>query len=264
MAHLQAGIRTGSSTKNKQYKPKTKDMDSGEERGEESSENVGNTERLLSGIVGGGLLLRSVRGRSGIISGLTALMGIALLQRAATGYCPAYNAIGVTTRNASDTSSLGRPKIKTDRALKIEQSIIIQRSPRDLYRFWRQVDNLPKVMSHIRSVEAINDYRSHWIVDTLPGAPTIEWDAEIINEVENERIGWKTLQGALVEHAGSVVFEPLEKKSTMLTVTLQYDPPGGPLGAAIAHLFGQDPAKKIGDDLLRFKEAMETEVSHPK
>lgn len=136
----------------------------------------------------------------------------------------------------------------------------IKRVPRDLYQFWRRVDNLPNVMSHVRSVEPINHYRSHWVVDTLPGAPTIEWDADIINEVENERIEWKTLQGTLVEHAGSVVFEPLDEKHTLLTVTLQYDPPGGPVGATMASLLGQDPTKKIREDLLRFKAAMEAEV----
>ena len=103
---------------------------------------------------------------------------------------------------------------------------------------------------------AINEHQSHWIVDTLPHAPEIEWDAEIINEVDDERIGWRTLKGAVVEHAGSVVFEAIGR-ATKVTVTLQYDPPGGPLGAALASLLGQDPAQKIGEDLARFKEVME-------
>ena len=193
-----------------------------------------------------------------------ALMGIGLLFRAATGYCPAYGAIGASTRDRSDTSSLGRRKIRSDRAVKVEQSITIERSPADLYRFWRRLENLPKVMTHLRSVEAINDYQSHWIVNTFPGVPTIEWDAEIINDVENERIGWETLAGALVEHAGSVVFEALDKKSTKVTVTMQYDPPGGAAGAGLAAVFGQDPAKTIGDDLVHFKEAMEAETATPK
>ena len=85
---------------------------------------------------------------------VTALMGIALLNRAATGYCPAYHAMGINTRDRSDTSLLGRPKVHTDRAIKIQQSIRIQRPARDLYRYWRQVENLPKVMSHLRSVVA--------------------------------------------------------------------------------------------------------------
>jgi uncharacterized membrane protein len=140
----------------------------------------------------------------------------------------------------------------------MEQSITIDRSPQDLYRFWRQVENLPKVMSHVRSVESINDRLSHWVVDTVPGAPAVEWDAEIINEVEPERLGWRTLHGAAVDHAGSVEFQPIgDGGRTRVTVTLQYDPPAGQVGAAIANWIGQDPQKKITEDLARFKQSME-------
>lgn len=261
MAHLRGGIRTGSISGHERDKPNTQDMGWKEEQADETDDNVGRKERILTGIVGGGLLLRSVMRPSSLTSGLAALLGIALLHRATTGYCAVYGAMGVSTHEKNDTSSLGRRKVRTDRALKVEQSITIQRPAKDLYRFWRQLDNLPKVMSHVRSVQSINDRLSHWIVDTLPGAPTVEWDAEIINEVENERIGWRTLHGATVEHAGSVAFEPVEDgRSTCVTVTLQYDPPAGPVGAAVANLLGQDPGQKIGGDLARFKQTMETEA----
>jgi uncharacterized membrane protein len=144
--------------------------------------------------------------------------------------------MGINSREDSDTSSLGRPKVRTERAIKIEQSVTINRPQQDLYRFWRQLDNLPKVMSHVRSVQQIDDRRSHWVVDTMPGAPTVEWDAEIINEVENSQ-------------------------GTRVTVTLQYDPPAGPIGAAIAGLFGQDPRQKIAEDLQRFKQTMESQAA---
>ncbi len=152
--------------------------------------------------------------------------------------------------------------MQSDRAMKIEQSITIQRSAKDLYAFWRQLDNLPTIMTQVRSVEPLDDRQSHWIINTLPGAPTVEWDAEIINEIENERIGWKTLDGALVEHAGSVRFKPLNGgRQTEVTVTLQYDPPAGAIGAAIADLLGQEPGQKIARDLVRFKEAMESHTT---
>ena len=260
MAHLRGGIRTAGPSK-KRYRSNSDDMDSTHGPSTVGSANVGNTERFLSAITGVGLLVRGIKGGAGIVGPVRALMGIGLLFRAATGYCPAYGAVGVNTRDRSDTSSPGRRKIRSDRAVKVEQSIIIERAPADLYRFWRRLENLPKVMTHLRSVEAINDYQSHWVVNTLPGVATIEWDAEIINEVENERIGWKTLPDSLVEHAGSVVFEALNKNSTIVTVTMQYDPPGGAAGAALAALFGQDPAKTIGDDLLHFKQAMESDTA---
>ena len=105
----------------------------------------------------------------------------------------------------------------------------------------------------------IDDYQSHWILNILGGELTLEWDAEIINEVENERIGWRTLQGAIVEHAGSVVFTPLEDgRSCRITVRLQYDPPAGPIGATLASLLGQDPAPGLHEDLMHFKQSMES------
>lgn len=257
MAHLKNEFSSGPSSPKKRYRPHNESADLQKEQVSGGYENVGHKERLFSAVVGGGLLLRGLRGRSAVRGALTAVMGIAFLNRAASGYCPAYRALGISTHAPGDTSSLGRKKVHTDRAIKVEQSITIERAPHDLYRYWRQVENLPKVMSHLLSVEAINEYQSHWVVDTLRHAPEIEWDAEIINEVDDERIGWRTLEGAILDHAGSVVFEALGGAATKLTVTLQYDPPGGPLGAALASLLGQDPVKKIGDDLSRFKEAME-------
>jgi uncharacterized membrane protein len=248
---------TSSSSSKKHYRPHKESPDLQTVHAGGGSENVGYGERLITALLGCGLLLRGLRGRSGVMGNVTALMGIALLNRAASGYCPAYHAMGFNTRDRSDTSLLGRPKVHTDRAIKIQQSITIHRSARDLYRYWRQVENLPKVMSHLRSVVAINEHLSHWIIETLPHTREIEWDAEIVNEVDNERIGWRTLKGAVVEHAGSVVFEAIGDATTKVTVTLQYDPPGGPLGAALASLFGQDAAKTIGEDLARFKEVME-------
>jgi uncharacterized membrane protein len=228
-----------------------------EERASYRDFNVGEVERLASGMIGGTLLFRSVM-RPSFWSGLGALVGIALVHRAVTGRCALYGTLGIDTSDEHDTSTLGRHKVRTSRAVKIEQSITIERSPQDLYRFWRQLENLPKVMSHVRSVESINDRLSHWVVDTVPGAPSVEWDAEIINEVEPERLGWRTLHGAAVDHAGSVEFQPIGNgESTRVTVTLQYDPPAGQVGAAIAGWIGQDPQKKITEDLARFKQSME-------
>jgi uncharacterized membrane protein len=257
MAHLRSGIRTSSPTGRERYQPNKQDMEWEEERASYQDRNVGEVERLASGMIGGALLFRSIM-RPSFWSGIGALAGIALVHRAVSGRCALYGMFGIDTSDDQSTSTLGRHKVRTDRAVKIEQSITIERSPQDLYRFWRQVENLPKVMSHVRSVEAINDRLSHWVVDTVPGVPSVEWDAEIINEVEPERIGWRTLHGAAVDHAGSVEFQPLgDGSGTRLTVTLQYDPPAGPIGAAIANWIGQDPQKKIGEDLARFKQAME-------
>lgn len=264
MAHMRGGVRTTTSDRQDKLERQKRSPSEADElqHGHDSSKNVGEKERLISGLIGGGLLLHSLRPPFSGLSALKAVLGIALVQRSVTGHCAAYDMLGMNTQGQTDTSSIGRAKVHSDRALKIERSITIQRSAKDLYAFWRQLDNLPTIMSQVRSVEPLDDRRSHWIINTLPGAPTVEWDAEIINEIENERIGWKTLDGATVEHAGSVRFKPLNGESqTQVTVTLQYDPPAGAIGAAIADLLGQEPGQKIARDLERFKNAMESHTT---
>ena len=243
------------------YRTNTQDLDWSEERAHETH-NIGEAQRLVSAISGIGLLIEGLRRRS-LTGGVLAAGGMALLYRAGTGYCPALGAMGLDMHDRSDTSLLGRRKVRSLQATKIRRSIEINKPPRELYRFWRTLDNLPKIMSHLESVQVINDRLSHWIVKTLPGLPTIEWDAEIVNDVEDERIGWRSLHDSNVDQAGSVEFEPLgDGKSTRLIVTLQYAPIAGRLGTAVAKLLGEDPELKIADDLQRFKESMEAGKAH--
>ena len=238
------------------YRTNTQDLDWREERAD-ASQNIGDTQRLVSAIAGAGLLLEGWR-RWSLAGGVLAVGGVALLYRAASGYCPGLGAMGIDMRDIQDTNRLGRRKVHSGQATKIRRSIDINRPPNELYRFWRALDNLPSIMSHLQSVEVINDRISHWVVKTLTGLPTIEWDAEIINDVENERIGWRSLNDADVDHAGSVEFEPVgEGPASRVTVTMQYTPIAGRLGAAVAEFIGQDPDFKIADDLQRFKESAE-------
>ncbi len=263
MAHMRGGIRTTRSHRRETTEQNSRSRSWDEERQHEeydqSHRNVGEKERLISGLIGGGLLLHSLKPPFSGLNALRAVIGLALVQRSFTGHCAVYGMLGMDTQDRADTSSIGRSKVHSDRAIKIERSITIQRSAKDLYEFWRQLDNLPTIMSQVRRVEPIDDRRSHWVINTLPGAPTVEWDAEIINDVEHERIGWKTFGDATVEHAGSVRFTPVDgDRETRVTVTLQYDPPAGAVGAAFAELLGQEPGQKIARDLERFKDAMES------
>ncbi len=255
MSHRSSGIMRRTSIQH---------LDWAEEEARRAEPNVGETERVISALLGGGLLFHGTL-RPSWRSGLGALLGVVLLNRGLTGYCPGYARLGLDTSdhraaNGGDTSVLGRRKLRTSRTVKISHSVRVGRSLGDLYRFWRNLENLPKVMSHLRSVEVINSQLSHWVIETLPGAPSVEWDAEIINEVEDDRIGWRTLRGSDVDHAGSVEFEPVEDGGTRVTVTLQYDPPAGSIGLAVASWLGQDPAMKISSDLKHFKEQMERET----
>lgn len=254
-----AGIGTGK----ERYHTNTQDLDWGEERAASASphRNVGDVQRTVSALLGGGLLVTGLSKRSWTGAALSLLGGV-LLHRGVSGYCALFDAMGIDMQGRDyRTNHLGRRKVDTARATKIRRAIEINRPPAELYRFWRSFDNLPRVMSHLASVQVINDRLSHWVVRTMAGAPPVEWDAEIINDVEDERIGWRSLAGADVDNTGSVEFEPIgDGRRTKLTVTLQYAPPAGRLGTAVAKLFGEDADSKIARDLERFKESMEAGV----
>ena len=250
------GSQTGASA----YRTNTQDLDWSEERADQDREpNIGDWQRLLSAIAGVGMVATGLARRSAPRA-LLALAGGAFLYRAATGYCHALGLLGVDMKSgAQDTNRLGRRKIHSAEAAKIRRTIEVNRPPADIYRFWRSLDNLPRVMSHLDSVHVINDRLSHWVVKTK-AETKVEWDAEIINDVENERIGWRSLNDADVANTGSVEFEPIgDGLRTKVTVTLQYAPPAGKLGVAVAQLIG-DPDSKIAQDLQRFKESMEAGV----
>ena len=113
-------------------------------------------------------------------------------------------------------------------------------------------------MNHLQSVRCEADGKSHWVAKG-PAGYSVEWDARIINEEPDRLIAWKSVEGADVDNAGSVHFTPAPIGSgTEVRVILQYDPPGGMVGAVLATLFGEDPGRQIEEDLRRFKQVMES------
>ncbi len=125
-----------------------------------------------------------------------------------------------------------------------------------LFRFWQNPANLPRVMPYLERVDPIDAVRSHWAMSG-PGGVQLEWDAEIINKVPNETIGWQSLPGADVASAGSVHFRPDGQGGTEVTVTMQYDPPAGRFGASLAGLFGSSASARVRRALQEFKRSME-------
>ncbi len=136
-------------------------------------------------------------------------------------------------------------------------SVTISRPPEELYRFWRDFENLPRIMKHVESVQS-SGKRSHWVVRG-PAGTTVEWDAELTEDRPNEVIAWRSVEGSAVDHEGSVRFAPAPgDRGTIVHVELHYRPPGGMAGAAVAALFGEDPNQSMQRDLRRFKQVMET------
>lgn len=215
--------------------------------------NVGSKERVASAITGGALVLYGMSHWNW--RGLAAtLIGGSLVYRGATGHCKCYEALRINTaREANDTVS-----VPSGAGIKVEKSVTINKSPEELYSFWREFQNLPSFMRHLESVNVIDEYRSHWIAKA-PAGMTVEWDAEIINEKENELIAWRSTKDSQIPNAGSVRFIPISNgRGTEVKVSLSYDPPAGKIGSLFAKLFGEEASQQVQDDLRLFKQLMET------
>jgi uncharacterized membrane protein len=142
--------------------------------------------------------------------------------------------------------------------IKLKQSIIIDRGAAELYEFWRDFENLPKIADILDSVHVIDSNRSRWTV-TAPGGIKVQWDAEITKDVENEMIGWRSTPDSTIETAGYVRFERAPGgRGTLVRVAMEYDLPGGKIGAAVAAVIGKRPGGHIEVLLRRFKQLMET------
>lgn len=141
--------------------------------------------------------------------------------------------------------------------IQLQASIVINRSPAVCYRYWRDLQNLPRFMSHLEAVSVIDDRRSHWTV-AAPADTTMDWDAEIIEDVPNERIAWRSLEGSQIDNAGSVEFVPKNgERQTEVKVALTYNPPLGDVGDVIAGFFQDSPEKHLTADLSRFRDILE-------
>jgi uncharacterized membrane protein len=217
--------------------------------------NVSTAERWFSVIAGTALAAYGVTRRS--VTGLAlAGLGGAMMWRGATGRCRIYEALGISTAGEPDGER--QVSVPYGRGIRVEESVTVNASPERLYSFWRNFENLPRFMSHLEAVEVLDAKRSHWVTKG-PAGTDVEWDAEIINEVPNELIGWRSVDRSEVRHAGSVHFNPATGNGgTEVKVILRYDPRAGILGAVIARLFGEDPAHQVREDLRAFKQLIET------
>lgn len=162
---------------------------------------------------------------------------------------------GLAYAAAKTLTKSGNTAIARD--VHVETSIAINKSPEELYAFWRDFTNLPLFMRNLESVSVLDATRSHWVARG-PAGTHFEWDAEIFNEIENELIAWRSLENADVANAGSVRFESAPSgRGTFVRVTMNYNPPVGKVGASLAELLGAEPAQLIKEDLRRLKQLAE-------
>lgn len=141
--------------------------------------------------------------------------------------------------------------------IKVEKTVTINKPQDELYNFWHNFENLPQFMNHLKLVKVYDEKRSHWVAKA-PLGTSVEWDANIIEDQQNEFISWSSVKDADIENSGFVRFKKAPgNRGTEVEVVIVYQPPGGTIGAAIAKLFGEAPKQQIGDDLNRFKMLME-------
>ena len=198
----------------------------------------GEVGKWASLIGGGAMVLMGLRQRS-LRGALMAVAGGGLAYKAATSEGGIQEALGV------------------NKEIKVEKTVTINKPADELYRYWHNFEQLPTFMKHLKSVTVIDSKRSHWVANA-PLDASVEWDADIIEDRENEFISWASVEGADVDNSGFVRFKPAPgNRGTEVKVVIEYAPPGGALTAAIAKLFGEEPNQQIGDDLRRFKMLME-------
>lgn len=256
-----------------------------------SQKNVGTPERWISAL-GGGLLLTMGLGKKDATGLAMTLVGSLLLHRGVSGHSFIYDALGNTSlpnqmqgRGQTQDGLLGQVQdrmgqvrdtvqervgqaqeqikermqdVTSENPVRVEESVTVNKPVADVYRFWRNLENLPRFMSHLESVKSLGGGRSHWTAKG-PAGTSIDWDAMTTDERVNERISWRSLEGSQVPNHGKVEFREAQGgQSTEIRVELEYNPPGGAVGAAVAKLFGEEPSQQIRDDLQQLKQKLES------
>jgi uncharacterized membrane protein len=202
------------------------------------------------------------------------LMDLALLGRSLTARRTDKAAVirsmasvlGVTvldTITSVQLSRAGRAGLRPRRPRRFVKAITVNRPPDEVYRFWRNFENLPRFMAHLESVELRDERRSRWSARG-PGGAKVQWEAELIEDRPNELVAWRSVEGSDIDNAGTVRFRRATgNRGTEIQLELQYAPPGGKLGVGLAKLLGKAPEQQVEGDLRRFKQVIEVgEVVH--
>lgn len=219
-------------------------MNTNSETGGKLSVNVGKAERIAS-IIGGSLLIyRAFKGEQKF-KFPAAIGGLYLFSRGATGHDVLY-------------SLAGKQKLPdTVKNINIITKMTVNKPRLEVYNFWRKLSNLPLFMEHLEEVTELDDKRSHWVAK-LPAYPAkIEWDAEVVKEIEGELLGWNSLPEATIQNAGKVEFRDADGYGTELHIVISYRAPFGDVGEGIASLLAPMVKKMIIKDIQGFKRYIE-------
>ena len=203
-----------------------------------TSEKLDRNERAFA--IGSGSVLAAIGVRRGGFGGfLTSLAGGTLTYLGVSGHNPFYKA--------------GR---ETGKHLFIRQSVLINRNREVVYEFWRDLKNLPRIMTHVKSVEYRDDYATHWEAEL--GGIAVSWDAEIVYDAVNWRISWNSLPESEIQNSGKVEFEYAGEDFTRLNVLISYEPKLGKLGYQLAKVLNPVFEEEVREDIIRMKSLFES------
>jgi uncharacterized membrane protein len=211
-------------------------------------------ERMFA-LLGGTTLMTFALLRRGGLGVPAFLAGLVLLIRALKN--PVEEFIEQRTHNENVRTSRN-VSVPHETGIHVVRSVTINRPVEELYSFWRDPNNLERILKYVDSVQMIGDNRATWTLK-LPGGGTTQFNAELYTDTPNEVISWRSLEGADVKNAWSVRFRPAPSgRGTEIHLTVEFTPPGGALGRAVTNLFGEVPGQYFAQYLREFKQLMET------
>jgi uncharacterized membrane protein len=213
--------------------------------------NMTDPERIASIVLGGLLAGYGARRRDRAGAALAVLGGLIAL-RGVSGASTFYDRLGIRRFSGAR----GARNALRGTGVRVGHSVVIRRPIDAVYRFWRELENLPRFMTHLIAVRPLGNNRYRWVAKAPAGRVT--WDAEIIDEQVPWRIAWRSVPGSRIQNAGTVRFGPApDGEGTEVTVELAYKPPAGALGALVARLSGEEPTRQVREDLERFRDILE-------
>lgn len=210
--------------------------------------NINDTERFISVAAGTFIMYKGISQilSHPLIALQEAALGGYLMYRGASGHCPIYEKIG------KDTTDLP--------AIRITETFIVSKPREEVYRFWRNLENLPRFMKHLHSVKEIDDKYSYWKANIPGELVRLDWNAQITREEENRYIGWQSVEGSMIDNAGKVEFkDAVSGAGTELQVEINYFPPAGAIGHGIAKLLNSVFENMVREDIKNFKHYIEGE-----
>ncbi|MBB3055759.1 SRPBCC family protein [Mucilaginibacter gotjawali] len=166
-----------------------------------------------------------------------------LMNRGITGHCELYSQMGKDTTEPVN--------------INIRYSFTVTKPRSAVYSFWRKLDNLPLFMSHLESVDVLDNERSHWVLKLPAGVANVSWDAQIVMDVPGEFIGWSSLPGSIIDNAGKVRFRDTPDGGTLIDLLITYQPPAGGIGASVAHILNPVFKNMVDTDVQNFRQYMD-------